>query len=1046
MGQPIDLRDRLFCEAGNDIGLLTQENINIAVEKQNTDRAIGVNKPIGAYFVEDQILSRDQIGQILKIQNKYANVVGSLPTETPTKAKVLLESEQNPSTSIPSQESPGHNVSSQTVGVFIAVAIFALVLFGAYQSSKGGDPVVPEREKATAAAASISDSAPQKNALAGESNGSLALVGGTSVLCEDTAIVFCVNIATIYSQFIERVRSFTALDKIGLSQLLSAVPDFRRARAQANTRACFANMRVILGATEIYNMDHSEMLTDVDIPQLISGSYLKSPIIYPDPKCSYSANGDLSGTGEVVCSLHGSVYNPITPSSIESTNNERLSDERINEIRDGILAFDSTKCFRPTGFLWVSISSDMVPHIILEASIKPLDFFSFLQRLNASIPQPKKKSQDLVVIDLQSSKDSKDDFQCRIMPTGIEILPVKKELKPNIQAWADLVEAIKAPKTILALEIDGLRAQQIQWNQSTPVLSYFQRAQLYLSNSKIQIKSIPPAENNFDAEKTKVEFVISKAKSEVVTQLKTIEAPHIQFVQNLLDNIVVSKNSPWLEIRLEGLDTSPIFANRGWFDIATALALENMKQAKAMAQKRACFANMRVILGAIEMYNMDNSEMLTYVDLPRLVSGSYLKSEIKLPTPNCSYSARGDLTEDGLVCCAFHGAVEDAEQDPTSPSRQPTSTNPERSSVSTTPTAVAVTPPTALANQDHSVTKTMVEQLYAVVFKEGLSPKPESIQAILTPSLYSLLSESSQKYQASSSEDDDGPPYSFVPGNGGADGFTIKVSEVNDKVASVTVCFYFKGQAIDPNWKVSVQLEKQSNNQWLVSNIVEYYEGQVRGDMLSDLILFNKNTPSQPTSHQGALPEKQSQVVIVDGGSLKSEEKEMIFALAKALTAGEKTCPSAFVFNGLNDKEGRKVFTIQGGEVYEDHFATHAWYQIDSKTGEVFEEDMVECTLSATGVKIPIALQTGTNQMNSSPFLWVNDKDGLILRNSPARSGQKVDIMPFRSEVIVDDRSGPSETIIGITANWYKVRFKGKDGWKEGWCFSGLLTDKEPSR
>ena len=107
MGQPTDLQDRLFCEAGSDIGLLTQENIKVAVEKQNTDRAIGLNKPIGAYFVEAQILSRDQIGQILKIQNKYANAVGALQTEAQAKVGAFSELEKNPSNSFSSAKKIG---------------------------------------------------------------------------------------------------------------------------------------------------------------------------------------------------------------------------------------------------------------------------------------------------------------------------------------------------------------------------------------------------------------------------------------------------------------------------------------------------------------------------------------------------------------------------------------------------------------------------------------------------------------------------------------------------------------------------------------------------------------------------------------------------------------------------------------------------------------------------------------------------------------------------------------------------------------------------
>ncbi len=93
-----------------------------------------------------------------------------------------------------------------------------------------------------------------------------------------------------------------------------AIPNFRKAREQAREKACYANMRVILGAVEMYNMDHSDMITtDMGDPTdassvLVSGGYLKGPIAKPETKCSYKIDGDISGVGKIVCSeVHGSV-------------------------------------------------------------------------------------------------------------------------------------------------------------------------------------------------------------------------------------------------------------------------------------------------------------------------------------------------------------------------------------------------------------------------------------------------------------------------------------------------------------------------------------------------------------------------------------------------------------------------------------------------------------------------------------------------------------------------------------------------------------------
>ena len=99
---------------------------------------------------------------------------------------------------------------------------------------------------------------------------------------------------------------------------------------------------------------------------------------------------------------------------------------------------------------------------------------------------------------------------------------------------------------------------------------------------------------------------------------------------------------------------------------AAAIAVPNFKKARFSARQKACFANQRVILGAIEMYNMDNKEMLKFIrdsdvrDGGILPEQKYLKSGIVNPEPGCFYSSIGDLTEmTGKITCKIHGSVDD---------------------------------------------------------------------------------------------------------------------------------------------------------------------------------------------------------------------------------------------------------------------------------------------------------------------------------------------------------------------------------------------------
>ncbi|MFC1745438.1 hypothetical protein ACFL35_15700 [Candidatus Riflebacteria bacterium] len=73
------------------------------------------------------------------------------------------------------------------------------------------------------------------------------------------------------------------------------------------------------------------------------------------------------------------------------------------------------------------------------------------------------------------------------------------------------------------------------------------------------------------------------------------------------------------------------------------------------ALKKNCRANMRVLMGAVEMYNMDYTEMMNNLDIARLVKKQYLKRAPQCPK-NGDYSG-SNLTADGIVKCSVHGEI-----------------------------------------------------------------------------------------------------------------------------------------------------------------------------------------------------------------------------------------------------------------------------------------------------------------------------------------------------------------------------------------------------
>ena len=91
--------------------------------------------------------------------------------------------------------------------------------------------------------------------------------------------------------------------------------------------------------------------------------------------------------------------------------------------------------------------------------------------------------------------------------------------------------------------------------------------------------------------------------------------------------------------------------------ILAAMAIPNFKKARASARQKACYSNIRVIQGAVEMYNMDVNSMMTQLDINTLIGGNYLKSKPSSPETSCAYQG-ASLDGNGSVYCGWHGDVE----------------------------------------------------------------------------------------------------------------------------------------------------------------------------------------------------------------------------------------------------------------------------------------------------------------------------------------------------------------------------------------------------
>lgn len=89
--------------------------------------------------------------------------------------------------------------------------------------------------------------------------------------------------------------------------------------------------------------------------------------------------------------------------------------------------------------------------------------------------------------------------------------------------------------------------------------------------------------------------------------------------------------------------------------VLSSMSMPNFKTSRFQARHKACYSNIRVIQGAVEMYNADSSSQMSYLNMANLVKGGYIKPGIKCPETNKEDYYGENLDSDGEVYCLKHG-------------------------------------------------------------------------------------------------------------------------------------------------------------------------------------------------------------------------------------------------------------------------------------------------------------------------------------------------------------------------------------------------------
>lgn len=427
-------------------------------------------------------------------------------------------------------------------------------------------------------------------------------------------------------------------------------------------------------------------------------------------------------------------------------------DASVAKINEAIEKWHNDAVFLPTGGIWISVSKDLQPKVVIEASIKPDKIAELLKAV------PNMQGIDLTPVNnVISFKVPGVDLPIEINNERIIIGKVSATPEQLSEAWQPYYKRVNSPDQHLALELDVQKViesvltlhQQKSTAISEKVCAANMRVMLgatemYNMDNQVMMSELdinrlvkeqylkePPKCPNGGTYSAAGDLAkdgeIACSIHNTVTNLKKYDGPaqpaakidvasqlpdprfqHItrarifadttgmlvaiavkdeptrqQFKEMLQQNLKMleqqlSQNkgdarietvkkmfaslthvdrAPWLGISVKQSETEQILVGSAVVGVLAAIAIPNFQKARMQARQKACFANQRVLMGGVEMYNMDNEKMMNELNIQALVDGKYLKSVPQCPEGG-TYSSEGDIAQEGRVKCSVHGSVD----------------------------------------------------------------------------------------------------------------------------------------------------------------------------------------------------------------------------------------------------------------------------------------------------------------------------------------------------------------------------------------------------
>lgn len=241
-----------------------------------------------------------------------------------------------------------------------------------------------------------------------------------------------------------------------------------------------------------------------------------------------------------------------------------------------------------------------------------------------------------------------------------QLLRVKLNLPEQIRSMILNKASEKVPPPALEL-LKGLNGLDISLKEADLRLSLALKDAATVTNIKGMLDGfISMGRMAMDAQE---KVIRSKMKEVSAFQLLSGDmlgkANGIALGRKVLDRLVFSANGENLALSVklpESLrDPKMVLLATSVIGVGAAIAIPNFQKARKKAQEKACYANMRVLEGALEMFAMDKGSSAD-VTLEILVKEGYLKK-----LPKCSHGGEYQLgmsDEGAEVECSVHGEIE----------------------------------------------------------------------------------------------------------------------------------------------------------------------------------------------------------------------------------------------------------------------------------------------------------------------------------------------------------------------------------------------------